>query len=107
MPTTFSNRSLCSNDTAESVGIFFTELLKQDQAQLAEKSISPHYLIMSGCEICGLLLNHCALVAELPENTRDDLCEIRFDTNAKRIEDRAEAVEHDLILCGLLLELQE
>jgi len=58
----------------------------------------------AGREIRDLLLDHRALVVELPENGRDNLSEIWLDTNTKSINNRAEAIEHDLIFRGLFLE---
>jgi len=69
-----SNHSLCSNNTTtESVGIFFTELLEQNQAQLAEKLIFAALLdhdSQPGREIRGLLPDIRTLVVEPPENSR-------------------------------------
>jgi len=68
-----SDHSLCSDNTTESVRIFFTKLLERNQAQLAEKLIFVALLdhdSQPGREIRGLLLDLRALVVEPPENNR-------------------------------------
>jgi hypothetical protein len=55
-------------------------------------------------EIHGLLAHLCALVVQLPQDCRYDLCEVWLDVNTKGVDDGAKTVKHNLVFCRLLLE---
>ena len=59
---------------------------------------------VGGIIACGLLTDLRALVVQAPEDSRDDLREVRLDADTERVNDRPEAVQHDLVLRRLLLE---
>ena len=57
-----------------------------------------------GDEVAGLLAHLGRLVVEAPEDGAADLGQVRLHPLAQRVDHGAEAVEHDRVLGGLLLE---
>lgn len=79
------NSALCRNDTAQRIRVLLTQLLEEHQAELAKQLVFAALLDDDG-EPCGqigrLLTNLGALVVETPQNSGDDLRQVRLDTDA-------------------------
>ena len=76
--------ALCRNDTAQRIRVLLTQLLEKHQAELAKQLVfaalfddnrQPRGQI--GC----LLTNLGALVVETPQDSGDDLRQVRLDAN--------------------------
>ena len=73
------------DNTSQRIGIFFTKLLEQYEAELAQQLVLATLLDddgETGGEIGGLLTNLGALVVEAPEDSRHDLRKVGLDADA-------------------------
>ncbi len=97
----------CAEDAAEHLGILLAQVLEQHLAQVTHELLLLRGLHDHGDlgDQVGRLLTHLGrLVIQTPEDGTADLRQIGLDTLAERVDHGAEAVEHDGVVGGLLLE---
>ncbi len=98
---------LGADDRCQSLGELLSQLLEQDHTKFGQQSVFSALLDdqrQLGGQVSGLLTRLCALVVQTPQNGRDNLREVGLDTQAQRVDHRADAIEHDVVFDRLLLE---
>ena len=73
------------NDTSERVGVLFSELFEQDDAELGQKRVFLALLddeSEPASQVCSLLTDLGALVVQTPQDGRDDLGQVRLDADS-------------------------
>ena len=79
------NGTLGGDDATKRIGVLFTELLEEDETELAEKLVFTTLLdddSETGGKICSLLADFGTLVVQTPENGGDDLRKVRLHADA-------------------------
>mmetsp|Transcript_29025 Transcript_29025/g.67289 ORF Transcript_29025/g.67289 Transcript_29025/m.67289 type:complete len:780 (-) Transcript_29025:1289-3628(-) len=97
-----------TQDGAQHLGILFTEVLVQDDTQMAQQHFFPtsfHHDGDTSNQICRLLPNLGSLVVQAPLDGPANLRQVGLDALAQRVDHCAEPCEHDRrVLARLLLE---